>query len=83
MFSAGKVRSSVDTWYSTRQKDFHIFVADVVKSFDTVDRKMHVEILPPKVKYLGQMITFVDQEITEVQPGSDVLGPRSPNIDMN
>ena len=35
---------------------------------------MHVEILPPvgKVKYLGQMITFVDQETT------DVLGPRSP-----
>ena len=35
---------------------------------------MHVEILPPvgKVKYLGQMITFVDQETTYV------LGPRSP-----
>ena len=41
--------SSVDAWYSTtidieevlnntRQGDFHIFVADVVKSFDTVDR---------------------------------------------
>ena len=40
--------SSVDAWYSTtsdieevlsntRQGDLHIFVADVVKSFDTVD----------------------------------------------
>ena len=30
---------------------------------------MHVEILPPEgtVKYLEQMITFVDQETTEVQ----------------
>ena len=47
--SAGEVVSSVDAWYSTtleieevlsntRQGDFHIFVADVVKSFDTVDR---------------------------------------------
>ena len=46
---AGKGVSSVDAWYSTtldieeilsnaRQGDFHIFVADVVKSFDTVDR---------------------------------------------
>ena len=41
--------SSVDAWYATaidieevlsqtRRSDFHIFVADVVKSFDTVDR---------------------------------------------
>ena len=41
--------SSVDAWYATaidieevlsqtRHSDFHIFVADVVKSFDTVDR---------------------------------------------
>ena len=28
--------------------------------------EMHVEILPPKVKYLGKMITFVDQETTEI-----------------
>ena len=30
---------------------------------------MHVEMLPPewKIKYLGQMITLVDQETTEVQ----------------
>ena len=36
--------------------------------------EMHVEILPPvgKVKCMGQMIPFVDQETT------DVLGPRSP-----
>ena len=49
VFSAGKGVASVDAWYSTtidieevlsntRQGDFHIFVADVVKSFDTVDR---------------------------------------------
>ena len=44
-----KVSSSVDAWYSTaidieevlsqtHTSDYHIFVADVVKSFDTVDR---------------------------------------------
>ena len=49
MFSAGKCRSSVDAWYSTSidieeaisgivDGDVHLFVADVVKSFDTVDR---------------------------------------------
>ena len=49
VFSAGKGISSVDAWYATsidieevlshaRPSDFHIFVADVVKSFDTVDR---------------------------------------------
>ena len=49
VFSAGKGVSSVDAWYATsidieevlshaRPSDFHIFVADVVKSFDTVDR---------------------------------------------
>ena len=48
VFSAGKGVSSVDAWYSTaidieevlsntRQGDFHIFAADVVKSFDTED----------------------------------------------
>ena len=48
-----RVNLSVDAWYATtvdieevlsntRQGDFHIFVADVVKSFDTVDR----DILP-------------------------------------
>ena len=48
-FSAGKGVSSVDAWYATsidieevlshaRHSDFHIFVADVVRSFDTVDR---------------------------------------------
>ena len=49
VFSAGKGVSSVDAWYATaidieevlsqtRHSDFHIFVAHVVKSFDTVDR---------------------------------------------
>ena len=49
VFSAGKGVSSVDAWYSTtkdieevlsntRQGDFHIFVVDVVQSFDTVTR---------------------------------------------
>ena len=49
VFCAGKGVSSVDAWCATavdieevlsntRQGDFHIFVADVVKSFDTVDR---------------------------------------------
>ena len=49
VFIAGKGASSADAWYATtldieevfgntRQGDFHIFVADVVKSFDTVDR---------------------------------------------
>ena len=49
VFSAGRGVSSVDAWYATsidieevlshaRHSDFHIFVADVVKSFDTVDR---------------------------------------------
>ena len=46
--SASKGVSSVDAWYSTtfdievvlsntRHGDFHLFVADAVKSFDTVD----------------------------------------------
>ena len=49
VFSAGKGVSSVDAWFATAidieevlsrtgHSDFHIFVADVVKSFDTVDR---------------------------------------------
>ena len=49
VLSAGKGVSSVDAWYATsidieevlshtRHSDFHISVADVVKSFDTVDR---------------------------------------------
>ena len=48
VFSAGEGVSSVDAWYSTtidieevlsntRQGNFLLFVADVVKSFDTVD----------------------------------------------
>ena len=49
VFSAGEGRSSVEAWYSTAldleeslsgalDSDVHIFVADVIKSFDTVDR---------------------------------------------
>ena len=49
VFSAGGGRSSVESWYSTAldieeslsgvlDSDVHIFVADVIKSFDTVDR---------------------------------------------
>ena len=49
VFSAGKGRSSVEAWFSTAldfeeclvggaDDDVHLFVADVVKSFDTVDR---------------------------------------------
>ena len=49
VFSAGGGRSSVEAWYSTAldieeslsgvlDSDVHIFVADVIKSFDTVDR---------------------------------------------
>ena len=48
VFSAGCGRSSVEAWYSTAldleeslsgalDSDVHIFVADVVKSFDSVD----------------------------------------------
>ena len=49
VYSAGNGRSSVEAWYTSaldieevlsRATDFHVhlFVADVVKSFDTVDR---------------------------------------------
>ena len=49
VFSAGGGRSSVEAWFSTAldieeclaggvHADVHLFVADVVKSFDTVDR---------------------------------------------
>ena len=49
VFSAGGGHSSVEAWYSTAldleeslsgvlDSDVRIFVADVVKSFDTVDR---------------------------------------------
>ena len=51
VFSAVRVRSSVVAWYSTafdaeeclesdEDEHVHIFVADVVKSFDTVDRNV-------------------------------------------
>ena len=49
VFSAGCGRSSVEAWYTTAldieevlsgavDSDVHLFVADVIKSFDTVDR---------------------------------------------
>ena len=49
MFSVGGERSSVDAWFTTAldieeclaggvDSDVHLFVADVVKSFETVDR---------------------------------------------
>ena len=49
VFSAGGGRSSVEAWFTTAldieevlsgvvQSDVHVFVADVIKSFDTVDR---------------------------------------------
>ena len=51
VFSAGRGRSSVDAWYATaldieecpgseEDAHFHTFVADVVKSFDTVDKNI-------------------------------------------
>ena len=51
VFSAGGGKSSVEAWYSTTldleeslsgalDSDVHIFVADVVKSFGTVDREI-------------------------------------------
>ena len=49
VFSAGDGRGSVEAWYYTSldieevlsgatDSDVHLFVADVIKSFDTVDR---------------------------------------------
>ena len=51
VYSAGGGRSSVDAWFSSAldieeclsggvDSDIHLFVADVVKSFDTVDRSV-------------------------------------------
>ena len=49
VFSAGSSRSSVEAWYTSAldieevlsgvvDSDVHLFVADVIKSFDTVGR---------------------------------------------
>ena len=39
VYSAGGGRRSVEAWYTAAlDSDIHLFVADVVKSFDTVDR---------------------------------------------
>ena len=65
VFSAGKGVSSVDAWYATsidieevlshaRHSDFQIFVADVGKSFDTVDR----DILDCALGRLGLPVWF-------------------------
>ena len=51
VFSAGGGRGSVEAWYTSAldieevlsgaaDSDIHLFVADVVKSFDTVDRRI-------------------------------------------
>ena len=51
VFSAGSGRGSVEAWFScsldieevlsgASDSHLHLFVADVVKSFDTVDRKI-------------------------------------------
>ena len=56
VFSAGGGRSSVQAWFTTAldieevlsgivEGDVHIFVADVIKSFDTVDRGILVRVL--------------------------------------
>ena len=51
VFSAGGGRGSVEAWYTSAldieevrtgatDSDIHLFVADVIKSFDTVDRRI-------------------------------------------
>ena len=56
VFSAGSGRGSVEAWYTSAldieevltgatDSDVHLFVADVVKSFDTVDRKIFDRVL--------------------------------------
>ena len=65
MLSAGNGRSSVEAWYSTAldleealsgaiDSDVHTFVADVVKSFDSVDR----EVLDYVLTRLGLLAWF-------------------------
>ena len=66
VFSAGGGRSSVEAWYTTAldieevltgatDSHIHLFVADVVKSFDTVDRS----ILDRVLSSLGLPVGFV------------------------
>ena len=54
VFSAGGCRGSVEAWYTSAlaieevlagatDSHLHLFVADVVKSFDTVDRGILIE----------------------------------------
>ena len=52
--------------------DGEVSLKDVQKTYKLKEieiSEMHVEMLPPegKVKFLGQMTTFLDQETTEVQ----------------
>ena len=65
VFSAGGGRGSVEAWFSTAldveecvasgvDADVHLFVADVIKSFDTVDR----DILERVLSSLGLLAWF-------------------------
>ena len=56
VFSAGGGRSYVEAWYTTAldieevlfgavDSDIHLYVADVMKSFDTVDRGIQDQVL--------------------------------------
>ena len=65
VFSAGSGRSSVEAWYTTAldieevlsgvvDSDVHLFVADVIKSFDAVDRG----ILDKVLSSLGFLVGF-------------------------
>ena len=58
VFSAGGGRSSVEAWKTSTldieevpsgasDSHIHLFVADVIKSFDTVDRKILDRVLMP------------------------------------
>ena len=74
VFSARKNVSSVDAWYATsidieevlshaRHSDFHIFVADVVQSFDTVDRTFLTTLLVDLVSqpgFVGFISPFIE-----------------------
>ena len=67
VFSAGSGRSSVDAWFSTAldieeclagdvDSEVHLLVADVVKSFDTVDWGVLDRFLAAWVYLLGFVI---------------------------
>ena len=75
VFSAGAGGSSVEAWYTSAldieegltgasHSHLHLFVADVVKSFDTVDRSIldrvlsSVKTIPPNTAIHEQMATI-------------------------